>query len=494
MGRRVDTGTVIVGAGFSGLGMAVQLRKQGRDDFVILEKAEDVGGVWRDNTYPGCGCDIPSHMYSFSFEQNPAWTRAYSPQAEIWDYLRGVAKKYDLYHHIRFGQEMIGARWDADQHRWHVTTRSGDEFTGRFVVNGIGSLHQPNVPQLPGIERFAGPAFHSSQWDHDVDLRGKRVAVIGTGASAIQFVPHIAPEVARLDVFQRTPPWIMSKPDRAISNRTRGLFRTVPGAQRTYRSLLYWLLESRAVGFNGHPGIFKVAQRTAKAHLDRAITNPALRAKLTPDYLMGCKRILFSNDYYPALDRPNVEVVTDGVAEVREHGIVDTAGVEHPADVIIYGTGFHVIDAFDKVEIIGADGRNLAKEWASEGNRTHLGITVSGFPNLFLLLGPNTALGHHSVIFMIESQARYIGKALELLDRAGADALVPRLDVQQRFNAEVQRKLARGVWSQGGCKSWYLDAEGVNRTIWPGFTWRYWLTTRRVRPAEFELIGTTGSS
>jgi cation diffusion facilitator CzcD-associated flavoprotein CzcO len=494
MGERTGTGVIIVGTGFSGLGMAIQLRKQGRSDFVILEKADEVGGTWRDNTYPGCACDIQSHLYSFSFEQNPDWSRAFPSQSEIFGYLRRVARRYDLYRHIRFGQEMTGARWDGDEHRWHVATKGGDTFTGRFLVSGMGALHLPNIPRLPGIERFTGRAFHSARWEHDYDLHGKRVAVIGTGASAVQFIPRIAPEADRLHLFQRTPPWVMPKPDREIPDGVRGLFRTIPGAQRAYRNLLYWLLETRAVGFNGHPGLMKLGQRVAKAHLDRAIADPVLRAKLTPDYVMGCKRVLISNDYYPALTRDNVEVVTDGVAEVREHGIVDTAGVEHEVDAIIYGTGFHVTDAMDDIECIGEHGRNLAKEWASEGMRTHLGITVAGFPNLFLLLGPNTGLGHNSVVFMIESQIRYVAEAMRLLDRASAEALAPRPGVQERFNAEIQRKLARGVWTQGGCKSWYLDAKGVNRTVWPGFTWRYWLSTRRVRPEDFELTGVSGNA
>jgi cation diffusion facilitator CzcD-associated flavoprotein CzcO len=492
MGERTETGVVIVGTGFSGLGMAIQLRKQGRSDFVILEKAADVGGTWRDNTYPGCACDIQSHMYSFSFEQNPNWTRSFSSQPEIWDYLRRVAKKYDLYRHIRFGQEMTGARWDSDEHRWHVATRGGDEFAGKYLVNGVGALHIPQIPELKGIEKFQGEAFHSAEWNHDYDLRGKRVAVVGTGASAIQFVPQIAPEVERLTLFQRTPPWVMPKPDHAMPEWSRTLFEKVPGAQRAYRSLLYWSLEARAIGFNGHPGVMKIGQKLAKANIDRAITDPALRAKLTPDYVMGCKRVLISNDYYPALTRDNVDVITDGVAEVRAHSVVDTAGVEHEVDAIIFGTGFHVTDAFDNLDIIGEGGRNLSKEWSSEGMRTHLGITVSGFPNLFFLLGPNTGLGHNSVVFMIESQIRYIAEAIGLVEQTGAEGLAPRPDVQERFNTEIQHKLHKGVWTQGGCKSWYLDAKGVNRTIWPGFTWRYWLTTRKLRPADFELIGSAG--
>ncbi len=484
MGDRTTTGVVIVGTGFSGLGMAIQLRKEGRDDFVILEKAHDVGGTWRDNSYPGCACDIPSHMYSFSFEQNPGWSRAYSPQPEIWQYMREVAAKYDLRRFIRFGQEMTGARWDADEHRWHVSTRGGDEFVGDALVAGVGALHLPQIPELPGIERFTGPAFHSAQWRHDVDLAGKRVAVIGTGASAVQFVPRIVKDVEALTLFQRTPPWIMPKGDHAMSGRIRALFRAFPPAQRAYRTLLYWLLEARAIGFNGQSWLMKIGQRLAKRNIDRAIKDPVLRAKVTPDYTMGCKRVLISNDYYPALARDNVDVVTDGVREVREHSVVDAAGVEHEVDAIIYGTGFHVTDAFDDLEIVGRDGRNLGKEWASEGMRTHLGITVAGFPNLFFLLGPNTGLGHNSVVFMIEAQISYVAEALRL---ARGGAIEPRPEAQERFNVDIQRKLAKGIWTRGGCKSWYLDAKGVNRTIWPGFTWRYWLDTRKVRREDFDL-------
>ncbi|GAB2993624.1 NAD(P)/FAD-dependent oxidoreductase [Amycolatopsis acidiphila] len=492
MGEHIETEVVIVGTGFSGLGMAIQLLERGRRDFVILEKATEVGGTWRDNTYPGCACDVQSHMYSFSFEQNPEWTRAFSPQPEIWDYLRGVAKKYDLYSYIRFDQEMTGARWDAEEHRWHVATKGGDEFVGRYVVNGVGALHLPQIPELKGIENFRGEKFHSADWNHDYDLRGKRVAVVGTGASAIQFIPQIAPQVRQLTVFQRTPPWVLPKPDHEMPEWSRKLFRKVPALQTAYRDLVYWMLEARAIGFNGNLSLMKVAQRLAKRNIDRSIKDPELRRRLTPDYVLGCKRVLISNDYYPALARDNVEVRTDGVAEVREHSIVDDAGVEHEVDAIIFGTGFHVIDAFEHLEIVGEGGRNLAKEWATEGMRTHLGITVAGFPNLFFLLGPNTGLGHNSVVFMVESQTRYVAEAIDLVEGSRSAALVTRPEVQDRFNTEVQRKLEKGVWTQGGCRSWYLDAQGVNRTLWPGFTWRYWLATRRVRPADFELIGTAG--
>jgi cation diffusion facilitator CzcD-associated flavoprotein CzcO len=484
----MDFHTVVVGTGFSGLGMAIQLEKDGRDDFVVLEKAHDVGGTWRDNTYPGCACDIPSHMYSFSFLQNPRWTRSFSPQPEIWDYLRKITDRYRLRDHIRFGVEVTGARWDSDEHRWHVTTTKG-EYTARFLVAGVGALHIPNVPKLPGIERFEGAAFHSAQWNHDVDLTGKRVAVVGTGASAIQFVPQIAPRAAQLTIFQRTPPWIIPKPDYAMPGWTKRLFRLVPGVQRLYRNAIYWLLEARALGFNGHPLLMKLAAKYALAHMRKQVEDPELRAKLTPDYVMGCKRVLVANDYYPALTRDNVALNTSGIRAVTERGIVDEHGVAHEVDVIIYGTGFHVTDAFDYLDITGVHGRDLAKEWRETGIQTHLGITVAGYPNLFFLLGPNTGLGHNSVVFMIESQIRYVSQAMALADRTGAEALDTRESAQAEFQSDIQRKLAGGVWTQGGCTSWYLDAHGVNRTIWPGFTWRYWLRTRRLDPGTFEVVG-----
>ncbi|MGH3519251.1 MAG: flavin-containing monooxygenase [Haloechinothrix sp.] len=492
MVQRERAKVVIVGTGFSGLGMAIQLKNAGITDFVILEKADEVGGTWRDNSYPGCACDIQSHMYSFSYEQNPNWSRAFSGQPEIFDYLKGVADSYDLRPHIRFGVEMASARWDDDAREWTVTGAGGDEFTGQFLVSGVGALHIPNVPTLEGIENFGGAAFHSAQWNHDVDLRGKKVAVVGTGASAIQFIPQIAPEVARLTVFQRTAPWVMPKRDHRMPNWIKALFRRVPATQRAYRNVLYWLLESRAVGFNGHPALMKAAEMIAKRQINKAIKDPELRGKLTPDYTMGCKRVLQANDYYLALARENVDVTTVGVVEVRERSVVDAAGVEHEADVIIYGTGFHVTDAFDYLEVIGVDGRALAKEWREYGMRTHKGISVAGYPNLFFLLGPNTGLGHMSVVFMIESQACYVIDAIRLAERHQAAALDVRESVQDKFQAQVQKKLENGIWTTGGCTSWYLDSRGVNRTIWPGFTWKYWLATRKVNPSDYQLAGRTG--
>ncbi|SDZ40364.1 Predicted flavoprotein CzcO associated with the cation diffusion facilitator CzcD [Amycolatopsis xylanica] len=477
---------IIIGTGFSGLGMAIQLKRQGRNDFVLLEKADDIGGTWRDNSYPGCACDVPSHMYSYSFEPKADWSRAYSRQPEIWDYLKELTEKYGLREHIRFGEEVTSAKWGDNE--WVVGTSKG-EYRGQFLVAGVGALHIPNIPQLPGIERFQGHSFHSATWDHEYDLHGKRVAVVGTGASAIQFVPEIVGEVSELHLYQRTPPWVLPRGNGRIKESTQRLFERVPLVRKAYRNAVYWTAESLAVGFNGHPGILKVGEYFGKRHIAKQIADPELRRKVTPDYTLGCKRVLGSNKYYRALTSDHVDVITDGIHEVREHSIVTSDGVEREVDAIIYATGFHVTDSFDYLDIKGRDDVDLATRWRDEGIQTHLGITVNGFPNAFFLLGPNTGLGHNSVVFMIEAQIRYALDAMRMVRRSRAEAFEVRPSVQASFNEEIQRKLASGVWSTGGCTSWYLDSKGVNRTIWPGFTWQYWLRTRKVDTGDFELTG-----
>jgi cation diffusion facilitator CzcD-associated flavoprotein CzcO len=434
-------------------------------------------------------------MYSLSTDPNPDWSRSYSPQPEIRDYLERVAETHHLRDRVRFGVEMTGATWDEETRTWAVHTRhpaggdTGTDYVCRFLVSGVGALHLPSIPALPGVERFAGPSFHSAQWRHDVDLRGKKVAVVGTGASAIQFVPQIAPDVEHLTLFQRTPAWVLPKGDRPIPESRRRFLARHPGAQRAYRGALYAALESRAIGFMSRPELLRPAEWIARKHVERSISDPELVDRLTPRYSLGCKRVLVSNDYYPALARDNVDVVSSGIREVREHAVVDADGVEHEADVIVYGTGFHVTDAFDRLTITGRGGRRLRDTWAEHGMATHLGITVADFPNFFLLLGPNTGLGHNSVVFMIECQADYVARAITAVHRAGCSGLDVRAEVQQRSNAAVQQRLERGIWTRGGCTSWYLDAAGVNRTIWPGFTVRYWWETRRFRPEDFELFG-----
>ncbi|MEV4171740.1 NAD(P)/FAD-dependent oxidoreductase [Nonomuraea sp. NPDC049709] len=481
-----EPGIVIVGSGFAGICMAIKLKQAGYHDFVILEKAAELGGTWRDNTYPGCACDVPSHMYSYSFELNPDWSRMFSPQEEIQDYLRACAAKYGVTPHIRYGKRVVSLEYDDAARDWTVTTEDGDTLRPKAVVSAIGALHIPKFPDIPGQETFTGPAFHSAEWDHSVDLTGKRVAVVGTGASAVQFVPRLAPAARHLTVFQRTPPWIHPKPDFGFSPGARR-FLHLPGAARTLRGGIYWALESRALGFAVDPRLMRVHEQLALRHLRAQVPDPGLRRALTPDYLIGCKRILVSSDYYPALTRDNVTLVTDGITEIRQRSLVDAAGVEHEADAIVYGTGFKVVDALADQRITGRDGLRIQDAWKN-GVEAYYGIAASGFPNLFFLLGPNTGLGHNSVVFMIESQVRYVIECLRLLSRTQARAVDVTPGAQRAFNDRLRERLNPLVWNAGGCRSWYLDENGVNRTIWPGFTFEYWARTRKVQPGAFELI------
>ena len=475
---------VIVGAGFAGLGTGIALDKAGRGDFVILEKASEIGGTWRENTYPGCACDIRSLLYSYSFEPKRDWSRQFPLQPEILDYLRQVVDSYDLARRIQFGAEVVSMAYDDSAGRWTVRLADGRTASSRVLMTAMGPLHQPNVPAIPGAAAFAGPQFHSAQWDHGVDLTGKRVAVIGTGASAIQFVPQIAGpgQAGQVTVFQRTPPWVMPKPDRPFTRRQQKLFSVVPGLQRAYRWLIYWEAEWAIVTFL-KPRLAGLGERMARAHISKQISDPDLRRKVSPDYRMGCKRVLLANDYYPALAQPHVDLVTEQVSGITEQGVIAADGTEYPADVIIYGTGFHVTDAFEHADITGANGRKIAEIWR-DGPEAYLGLAVAGFPNLFVLLGPNSGLGHNSMIFMIESQVRYVLKCLDLIDRKGA--LTVGDQAQRQFNADLQRRFTGTVWTSGGCRSWYLDKSGINRALWPGSTVSYWWRTRRLSAGDFE--------
>ncbi|GAA1862129.1 NAD(P)/FAD-dependent oxidoreductase [Pseudonocardia ailaonensis] len=477
--------TIIVGSGFAGLGAAVELDEAGRRDFLLLEKGDSLGGTWRDNVYPGCACDVESHLYSFSFFANPDWTRTFARQPEIRAYLEATADRYRLRDRIRFGVTVTGAEWDG--RAWEVRTAEGETLRARYVVFGTGALHEPAVPEIEGLDSFRGKAFHSAQWDHDEDLTGKRVAVIGTGASAIQFVPAIAPDVEALTLFQRTAPWVLPKPDRPIPESRRRLFRRFPVLQRLQRFSLYWRHEALVAGFL-HPVIMKGVQRLGLAYLRKAFAGDAeLRRKVTPAFTMGCKRILMSNDYYPALRRDNVAVETAAISRVTEGGVVTADGVEHPADVIVFGTGFRVADGMASMTVTGRDGRKLADAWA-DGPEALLGTTVAGFPNLFLIVGPNTGLGHSSMVFMVESQVNYMIDAMRTVDAERALAIDTRAESQAEFNADLQRRLSRAVWATGGCASWYLDEQGRNRTLWPGYTVAFRRRTRRIDPGHHELI------
>ena len=477
-----DFEVAIVGSGFSGLGMAIQLKKAGRASFVVLEKASAVGGTWRENRYPGCACDIPSHLYSFSFAPNPAWTRRYAPRAEIQAYLDDCAERFGIRPHIRFDCEVLRAEFDERRLWWTVTTRVGT-LTARHLVLGVGALSRPALPTIRGLASFEGSAFHSAQWDPAVALDDKRVAVVGTGASAIQLVPQLAPRVSALHVYQRTPPWVLPHPDRPVTEFARALFRAAPPLQRLTRDAIYLQHELRGLGFTVDPRIMHAARWLGLRHIRKQIVDPALRAKVTPSYLPGCKRVLMSNTYYRALTRPNVDLITSGIAEITARGIVDASGVEHAVDAIVFGTGFAVRDFLAPMQVVGRGGAELNALWRSDRVEAYRGTTIAGFPNLYMLMGPNTGLGHNSMIFMIEAQIGYVRRCMAELDARGARCADVLPEAQRAYNDRLQPRLKRSVWASG-CSSWYLDAHGQNATLWPGFTFEFWFKSRRFQPRD----------
>ncbi|MEU2155628.1 NAD(P)/FAD-dependent oxidoreductase [Streptomyces sp. NPDC019396] len=492
-GRHEHVRVAVIGSGFGGLGAAVRLRREGITDFVVLERSGSVGGTWRDNSYPGCACDVPSHLYSFSFAPNPDWPRTFSGQEHIRAYLEHVTDTFRLRPHIRFHHEVTMMRWDGDALRWEIETTAGT-LTADVVVSATGPLSDPKMPEIPGLAEFPGRVFHSARWDHDYDLRGKRVAMVGTGASAIQIVPAIQPKVGRLTLFQRTPPWVMRRMDRRITGVERLLHRRLPVTQSVRRGLLWGMRELQVSAFTKRPNQLGLIESLAKANMAASIKDPELRAKLTPSYRIGCKRILLSSDYYPALARPNVDVVASGLAEVRGSTVVAADGTEAEVDAIIFGTGFHVTDMPIAERVVGAEGITLADAWKS-GMQSLRGATAAGFPNWMTIIGPNTGLGNSSMILMIESQLNYMADFLRQLDVLGGRvALAARPSAVGAWNRRVQTRMQRTVWNTGGCTSWYLDASGRNTTIWPGTTGEFRRATQEVDLAEYEVIRPPGTS
>jgi cation diffusion facilitator CzcD-associated flavoprotein CzcO len=479
-----DRDIVIVGSGFSGLGMAIRLKQAGMHDFMVLERADEVGGTWQANTYPGCACDVPSHLYSFSFAPNPGWTQTYSAQPEIWDYLRRCADEFGVRPHIRLGCAVESATWLDDERRWELETTAGT-LRARVVIAGMGPLTEPRIPDIPGLEDFAGETFHSARWNHDYDLTGKRVASIGTGASAIQYVPAIQKQVEQLHVFQRTAPWVVPHSDRPITDAERRVYRALPALQKLVRGGIYAGREALVLGFVKNPRLMKVLERLAHRHMRDQISDPELLAKVTPDYTIGCKRILPSNRWYRTLGKPNVELVTAGVREVRAHSIVDCDGVERPVDAIVFGTGFQVTDIPAAHRVRGRGDRLLYDLWHGSP-RAYMGSTIAGFPNLFFLLGPNTGLGHSSMVYMIESQIAHVMVALGHMRERGAETIEIRPEAQARYNAELDGRMPGTVWSTG-CASWYLDHTGRNATIWPDWTWRFRRRAAELRAEDYAL-------
>ncbi|MCB8913081.1 NAD(P)/FAD-dependent oxidoreductase [Rhodococcus rhodochrous] len=483
-----DNHIAIIGTGFSGICAAIKLKEAGIEDFVIYERADDIGGTWRDNTYPGAACDVPSVLYSFSFAQNPEWTRTYSPWNEIHDYLVKVSKDFEIDSHIKYGAEVSELRFDDSALNWTVSFTSGESVTARSVISCVGILSQPSIPQIPGLESFEGTSFHSAQWRHDHNLDGEKVAVIGTGASAIQFVPKIANDTEKLYVFQRSPHWVTERGDQPISTRTRRLYRRFPLLQRFERWRTYWDFETLSRGFLGnHPKAVENYREKALEFLAEQVPDPGLRAKLTPDYDPGCKRRLVSDEWYPTLQRDDVELVTERIAEIRPHSIVTTDGEEHEVDTIIFGTGFTGTSFLAPMKVFGRRGIELSDAW-KDGAATKLGVATHGFPNLFIMFGPNAGLGHNSVVFMIEAQARYITKAVKRLLRSRGAALDLDLDVQTRWYEQTQKKMRKTVWVTGGCSSWYQSADGRVDTLWPDLTPKFWWQARLYKKSDFVAI------
>ncbi|MBB5912978.1 cation diffusion facilitator CzcD-associated flavoprotein CzcO [Nocardia transvalensis] len=475
---------LIIGAGFAGLGLALELQRAGIDTFTVLEKAQDLGGVWRENTYPGAACDVPSPLYSWSFEPKSDWPRRFSEQADIHEYMRTVAHKHNLPAKIRFGTEVTDAEFDEKRAVWQVRTADGSVLTADILIPAVGQLSRPALPNIPGLDTFAGPAFHSAEWDHDVDLTGKRVACIGTGASAIQYIPRIQPAVEHLTLFQRSAAWILPKFDTEYTPFHHALFRYFPPSRFAERFAIWSFFEVLALALTDIPAMKGPVIKIADRHRAKQVPDPVLREKLTPDYAAGCKRGLFSNEYFPALAQPNVTVETTGIESVTPTGLRTTDGVDHEADVIIYGTGFKGTEFLAPMNIYGLGGRKLSDEWSPEGARAYLGMSVPGFPNLFMMYGPNTNVGSGSIVYMLESQARYIRQAVRYLSTRPGHYLSPRASAEQSWDDWLQNRLKDTPWNF--CSSWYRNASGRITNNWPGATVLFRWKTRRFDPTAYD--------
>ncbi|KAA1426393.1 flavin-containing monooxygenase [Nocardioides antri] len=475
----------VIGTGFGGMAAVIELKKQGFDDIVVFEKGDDVGGVWRENTYPGAACDVPSPFYSYSFEPNPRWPHRFSRQPAILDYMRHVADKYDVRRHVRFRTEVRGATYDDSTGKWTVELDAGEPVVVDVLVSAVGQLSRPAVPAIDGAETFAGETFHSAEWNHDVDLKGKRVAVIGTGASAIQFVPAIQPEVGHLTVFQRTPPYIIPRFDREFSRLHHKVFERVPATQLVERGTWYGVVEGLSVAWVYSKPLAATIQAISKWHMRRSTrARPGLFEKVWPKYQIGCKRILFSNDYLPALTQPNVDVTTQRLTEIVPAGVRTADGLVHEVDVIIWGTGFKATEFLAPMSIKGSEGRDLHDEWRG-GARAYYGMTVPHFPNLFVMYGPNTNTGGGSIIYFLEAQAKYLGEYVGHLAASGAPLAV-RPEVEQEYDERIQSQLSGSVWT--GCSSWYRNEDGRITTNWPTLGIQY-KAQAKFDPADYEVVG-----
>jgi len=481
------TEVVIVGGGLGGLAMGIQLQKHGINDYIIVEKDVEVGGSWRDNSYPGCACDVQSHLYSFSFTNKSDWTKRYAPWDEIQDYILATVSEYNVRPNIRFGLEVNSSVFDEKTATWTVGTADGQTVKCKYFILATGPLHHPQIPNIPGLDTFKGKVMHSARWDHGYDLKGKKVASIGTGGSAIQYVPEIAPDVERLDVYQRSAAWVIPRDERKYSKASKWVFEKFPSLRRLYRARLYMTNEMRVWPIF-HPSIAVVAEFFAKQFIRAQVKDPVVRKKLTPDYMLGCKRILISNKWYPAFNRDNVDLITDGIKEIREHSIVDSNGIEREVDTIILGTGF-IVDPrgyMNKFNLKGLPGHDILEDW-KDGAEAYLGNTVTGYPNMFQLVGPNAGLGHNSILFMIESQVHYILQCMKEVQKRDVGYLNVKKEAQVEFNEEIQSRIKGSVWTSG-CKSWYQQADGKNFALWPSSTLEFYRRNRNVIARHYEWV------
>jgi len=479
---------VIVGAGFAGIGMAIALKRAGIHSFTMLERAGEIGGTWRDNTYPGAACDVPSHVYPFSFEQNPNWSRVFAESWEIQDYLLGVVDKWNLRQHLRLDTEVADARFDEETGTWTLTAAGGETYPARVVVSGVGGLVDPSYPNIPGLDSFAGETFHTARWNHDYDLEGKSVGVIGTGASAVQVVPAIALLVGKLSVFQRTAAWVVPKPDKRYSEKRTRFYARFPLALHASRFLKYWMSEIFGpIVFLDSKRLSSIAEKGSLRHLRACVADPELRRKLTPHFQFGCKRILISDDYWPTFERANVELVTEAIGEVRPDGVLTKDGTLHRLDALVLATGFALGLARAPFPVAGRGGKTLDEAW-QEGAVAYKGMTVSGFPNWFIMMGPNTGPGHTSVLVYTEAQISYALQAIEKLHSEHLKYVDIKRDVQDEYNAGLQSRMKHMVWNSG-CNSWYLSGDGSNHSLYPGFAAEYILRARKFKPDEYEIAG-----
>ncbi len=481
---------LIVGAGFGGVAAAIELKRHGFGEITILERAPELGGTWYYNGYPGAACDVPSHLYSFSFAQRRDWSRLCSPQAEIHDYLREVAREHDVERHVRFGQTVISCTWEEPEARWLLKTEAGEHFQADALVLATGQLHQPAYPGAEGIETFAGHSFHSAQWDHDYSLWGRRVAVVGTGASAVQFVPEVARKATHMTVFQRSGNWFLPRRNRRYPRLVRAVIEHTPGLQRFRRNFMYQYCEALTASILHPRTLGRLLGMRSAAFMRSQLKDPELRRKVWPNYTFGCKRVLFSSSFLPTLQRPNVEVVTEPIKRIVPEGILTADGELHAVDTIVWGTGFKTNDFMFPMKILGAGGSDLHEAWA-EGAHAHLGVTVPGFPNMFVMYGPNTNTSGGSIIFYLEAQAAYLRQALQALQARGADAIEVRPEVEHASDRALQARFAGTAWTR--CDSWYRDESGRIVANWPGYMREYFEQTRTLQMNEYAFRTTANA-